>query len=303
MNLPKSASLCEVGPRDGFQFEDRLIPTEMKVEIIRELAAAGLPRIQITSFVHPKRVPQMADAEEVVRLLAPLGSTTFTGLVLNTKGLERAHAAGLSVVDISIATNETHSRDNANMSVDEGVAQAMEMVRMARRYDMQAQVGFQTVFGYGRPSDTPVEKVVAMSRQFVDLGVESLSLADSTGMANPVMLRERIAAVQDVLSGTPLVLHLHDTRGLGLANVVAALEAGVQRFDTSLAGMGGCPFIPGATGNIATEDTVYLMGALGIETGIDLDRVAACSRRLEDFLDKRFPGKVHRLPPSAIDSL
>lgn len=303
MNLPKTASLCEVGPRDGFQFEDRLIPTEMKVEIIRELAAAGLPRIQITSFVHPKRVPQMADAEEVVRLLDPLESTTFTCLVLNTKGLERARAAGLSVVDISIATNETHSRDNANMSVDEGVTQAMEMVRMARRYEMQAQVGLQTVFGYSRPGDTPVDKVVEMSRRFVDLGIESLSLADSTGMANPVMIRDRIEAVQDVLSGTPLVLHLHDTRGLGLANVVAALEAGVQRFDTSLAGMGGCPFIPGATGNIATEDTVYLMEALGIETGIHLDRVAACSRRLEDFLDKRFPGKVHRLPSSAIESL
>ncbi len=295
MKCPQRATLCEVGPRDGFQFEDTLIPTEMKLEVIGGLAEAGLPIIQVASFVHPKWVPQMADAEEVCRRLPAREGVRYTGLALNKKGVERAHRAGLRYVDLSIATNDRHSIDNANMSVAEAVAQATEMVQMARRFGMQAQMGLQTVFGYAAPGDTPLDQVLDMARRFVDLGIESLSLADSTGMANPVMIEERVRAVQEVAGAVPLVLHLHDTRGLGLANVVAALGCGVTRFDTSLAGMGGCPFIPGATGNIATEDTVYLLDALGVETGVDLEAVAAVSGRLEAFLGRRLPGKLHRL--------
>ena len=295
MTFPQHVTLCEVGPRDGFQFEEILIPTDLKVEAITALAEAGLPTIQVTSFVHPKWVPQMADAEEVCRRLPARAGTRYTGLALNTKGVERAHAAGLRYVDLSIATNDQHSRDNANMSVAEAIEQAVAMVRLARHYDMEAQLGFQTVFGYAAPGDTPLDTVLDMAHRFADLGIESLSLADSTGMANPVMMAERVQAVQEVIGGLPLVLHLHDTRGLGLANVMAALRCGVTRFDTSLAGMGGCPFIPGATGNISTEDTVYLLDALGIETGIDLGAVAAVSQRIEAFLGKRFSGKMHRL--------
>lgn len=295
MNLPEHVTLCEVGPRDGFQFEEKLIPTDLKVEAITALADAGLPIIQVTSFVHPKWVPQMADAEEVCRRLPARDDARYTGLALNTRGVERAHAAGLRYVDLSIATHDRHSHDNANMTVAEAIEQAVEMVRRAKTYDMQAQMGFQTVFGYAAPGDTPLATVLDMARRFVDLGIESLSLADSTGMANPAMIEERVQAVQEVTGEVPLVLHLHDTRGLGLANVVAALRCGVTRFDTSLAGMGGCPFIPGATGNIATEDTAYLLDSLGVETGIDLDAVAAVSQRVEDFLGKRFSGKMHRL--------
>ncbi len=295
MNLPERVTLCEVGPRDGFQFEEKLIPTDLKVEAIAALAEAGLPLIQVTSFVHPKWVPQMADAEEVCRRLPARDHTRYTGLALNTKGVERAHAAGLRYVDLSIATHDQHSLDNANMTVAEAIEQAVEMVRLANTYGMQAQMGLQTVFGYAAPGDTPLATVLDMARRFVDLGLESLSLADSTGMANPAMIAERVRAVQEITGDLPLVLHLHDTRGLGLANVVAALRCGVTRFDTALAGMGGCPFIPGATGNIATEDTVYLLDSLAVETGIDLDAVAAVSQRVEDFLGKRFSGKMHRL--------
>ena len=295
MNLPERVTLCEVGPRDGFQFEETLIPTDLKVEAITALADAGLPIIQATSFVHPQWVPQMADAEDVCRHLPARDDTRYTGLALNTKGVERAHAAGLGYVDLSIATNDRHSLDNANMTVAEAIEQAVEMVRRANSYGMEAQMGFQTVFGYAAPGDTPLATVLDMARRFVDLGIESLSLADSTGMANPAMIEERVRAVQEVTGEVPLVLHLHDTRGLGLANVVAALRCGVARFDTSLAGMGGCPFIPGATGNISTEDTVYLLDSLGVETGIDLDAVAAVSQHVEDFLGKRFSGKMHRL--------
>lgn len=295
MSFPDDVLLCEVGPRDGFQFEDKAIPTELKLEIIEGLADAGLRRIQATSFVHPTWVPQMADAEEVVAGLPEREGVVYTGLALNMKGLERARAAGLEYVDLSIATNDRHSRANANMTVEEAVEQAEAMIEYANAHGMQAQMGLQTVFGYARPGDTPLDRVVALAERFAARGIESLSLADTTGMANPKMIRERVAAVRDVVGAVPLVLHLHDTRGLGLANVVAALGCGVTRFDTSLAGMGGCPFVPGAAGNIATEDTAYLLRELGIATGVDIEAVAACARRIEAFLEKQFPGKIHQL--------
>ena len=296
MPYPARVQLCEVGPRDGFQFEDRFIPTAMKAEVVSALADAGLRRIQVTSFVHPERVPQMADAEDVVAALPEREGVTYTGLALNQRGLERAHAVGLTHVDLSIATNDQHSRDNANKAAAEAADEAEAMVAWALARGMTPQIGFQTVFGYAAPGDTPLEEITALAERFAALGVESLSLADTTGLANPRMIRRRVKAVQEVAGGVPLVLHLHDTRGLGLANVVAALEAGVQRFDTALAGMGGCPFIPGATGNIATEDTAYLLGQLGIETGVDLAAVARCARRVERFLEKTLPGKLHGLP-------
>ncbi|MEF8796150.1 MAG: hydroxymethylglutaryl-CoA lyase [Salinivenus sp.] len=295
MALPSRVALCDVGPRDGFQFEEQFIPTDVKVETIAALADAGVPRIQVTSFVHPDWVPQMRDAEAVCERLPDREGVTYAGLVLNQKGLERARAAGLSQVDLSIATHDRHSRDNANRDVDAAAAEAETMVRDAHEHGMAAQMGFQTVFGYEAPGDTPLERVVEMSRHFADMGVESISLADSTGLAHPRMIEERVRAVQAAIADTPLVLHLHDTRGLGLANVYAALQCGVERFDTSLAGMGGCPFIEGATGNIATEDTVYLLDQLGIETGVDREAVSHASLRIESLLDKQFPGKGHRL--------
>lgn len=295
MPFPDRVQLCEVGPRDGFQFEDTPIPTDVKLAIINALAEAGLSRIQVTSFVHPKWVPQMADAEEVVGQLPERDEVTYTGLALNMKGLERAHAAGLTHVDLSIATNDQHSRDNTNMTVEEAIDQAVSMVEFARAHDLQVQMGFQTVFGYATPGDTPLDKVCTMAEQFAALDVESISLADTTGMANPVMIKERVQAVQGIIGDVPLVLHLHDTRGLGLVNVVAALECGVTRFDTSLAGMGGCPFVPGAAGNIATEDTAYLLRELDIGTGVNINAVAEAAQRIASFLRKPFPGKLHQL--------
>ena len=295
MSLPDQVELCDVGPRDGFQYEDRFIPTNLKVEIITALADAGLPRIQVTSFVHPEWVPQMKDAEAVCARLPAREDVTYDGLVLNREGLERAHAAGLSHVDLSIATHDEHSRNNANRTVEKAVAQAEDMVHEARAHGLQVQMGFQTVFGYRAPGDTPLDQVVEMSRHFAERGVESISLADTTGLAHPRMIKDRVRAVRRGIGDTPLVLHLHDTRGLGLANVYAALQCGVDRFDTSLAGMGGCPFVEGATGNIPTEDTAYLLDELEIETGVDRSAVGDASLRIESFVDKRFPGKLHRL--------
>ncbi|MDX1429178.1 MAG: hydroxymethylglutaryl-CoA lyase [Rhodothermales bacterium] len=295
MSYPESVDICEVGPRDGFQFEEKLIPTELKVEIIRELARAGVKRIQATSFVHPKWVPQMADAEDVISALADVEGTTLSALVLNLRGLDRARASGIRHVDVSIATNDRHSLDNTNMSAADALAQGEAMVEEAVAHGMLPQIGFQTVFGYETPGDTPVETVVEMASRFAAAGVESISLADSTGMANPTSIRTTVEAVKGVSGRVPIVLHLHDTRGLGMANIVAALECGVNRFDAALGGMGGCPFIPGATGNVATEDTVYLLDSLGVRSGIDMSAVAACSARLSAFLGKSFPGKLYSL--------
>ncbi len=295
MTYPDEVEICEVGPRDGFQFEGKLIPTDLKVDIIRDLARAGLRRIQATSFVHPKWVPQMADAEEVIASTSDIAGVAVSALVLNMRGLDRARAAGVGHVDISIATNDRHSLDNANMSASDALGQGVSMVKAAAEHGMSAQIGFQTVFGYEAPGDTPVAAVVEMARRFSELGVESISLADSTGMANPVSIRQVVDKVHETSADVPLVLHLHDTRGLGLANVVAGLECGVTRFDAAFGGMGGCPFIPGATGNIATEDVVYLLDELKVGTGIDLAAVAACSKRISEFLGKPLAGKLYAL--------
>ena len=296
MQLPGSVVLCEVGPRDGFQYESREIPTELKVEVIRRLTAAGLRRLQIASFVHPKWVPQMADAETVsTQLLPPPDGVVYAALALNLKGVERAVAAGFQDVDVSIATHDRHSLDNANMSVAEALREAERMVDYAHEHGLRVQMGLQTVFGFLEPGDTPLDHVLNLCDRMMEWSVEEVSLADSTGMANPVQIRTFTSAVRDRIGDTPLVLHLHDTRGAGLANLVAALQEGVDRFDTSLGGMGGCPFIRGATGNIATEDTVYLLEQMGISTGVDAAAVASCSTRMEEHLQHELPGKMHRL--------
>ncbi|MFW5973438.1 MAG: hydroxymethylglutaryl-CoA lyase, partial [Bacteroidota bacterium] len=260
--------------------------------LIRRLTDAGLRRIQVTSFVHPGWVPQMADAEAVMAGLPAAEGVVYSGLALNVRGVERAADAGLHIVDLSIATNEQHSRDNANMTVEEAVRQADDMIELARSKGMEAQLGLQTVFGYEAPGDTPLADIVELAEHFASMGIESLSLADSTGMANPRMIKDRVRAVQNVIGDVPVVLHLHDTRGLGMANVYAALEEGVTRFDTSFGGLGGCPFIPGATGNIATEDTAYMLEAMGIATGVDIAAVGQMSLDFEQQIGGSLPGKI-----------
>ena len=196
---------------------------------------------------------------------------------------------------MSIATNETHSRDNANMTVDEGVDMATALVQDAVSEGMSVQIGFQTVFGYSKPGDTELEFVVDLVSRFSTLGVESVSLADSTGLAGPAQIQQCLNVVLPAAQSTPIVLHLHDTRGMGIANIVAAMRMGVNRFDTSFGGMGGCPFIPGATGNVATEDVVYLCDTLGVRTGVDASVVARCSRQMSEHRGSPLPGRLYSL--------
>jgi len=295
MNLPETVTLIEVGTRDGFQAESKPIPTRLKVETIEALVEAGVRQIQVTSFVHPQWVPQMADAEEVCRSMGKKSDVTYRALALNKKGVERAHAAGINHLDLSVSVSDTHSRKNTNVSVPEAMKDLREMIHLARQEAMQLRVGLQCVFGCAYEGPIPRERVVKMAEEILSMEIDLFSLADTTGMANPLQIKQLLTQLRSILGDTPVILHLHDTRGAGLANLVTALECGITYFDTALAGLGGCPFIPGAAGNIATEDTLCLLHSMGVETGIDVAQVAQCSLRLEEFLGRQLPGKMYPL--------
>lgn len=295
MTYPEKVLVEEQGLRDGLQSEKTIVPTEKKLELINALVDGGLKRIQVTSFVHPKLVPQMADAEEVCKGLNRSNGVIFSGLVLNTKGIERAANAGLEHVAASISASDTHSRKNANASLVEARQRFADMVKVGKQHGLAIRGGLQCVFGCRFEGKIDPEVVLDVVKEQLDLGIDEVALADSTGMANPRSIQEISARVVELANGKPVFLHLHDTEGKGLANVLAALQVGVTHFDTAFGGMGGCPFIKGASGNISTEDLVFMLRQMGIETGIDVDRISAVSRSLEDFFSKRFSGKMHRV--------
>ncbi len=304
--MPTSATLIEVGLRDGLQAESAVVPTEAKVEAVEALIAAGVRHLQVASFVHPTRVPQMADAEALLAAVPRDPGATYSGLALNARGVERAAAAGVDVVDLSMSTNDAHSQRNAGMSVAESRDALREMVRLARQAGLGIRAGLQCVWGCGADGPTPAARVRELAETVLGLGVDQLSLADSTGEANPATVARMLDALRPLAdeAGADLVLHLHDTRGAGLANVVEALRWGVTRFDTAIGGMGGCPFIPGATGNIPTEDTALLLHGMGVRTGLDVARVAAVTRSLEARLGHAFSGRTYSLladPATEVD--
>ena len=293
-NYPKHVELIEVGPRDGFQFELRILPTEFKLKIINALVEAGLSQIQVTSFVHPQRMPQMADAEKLIRRLPKAAGVEYSGLVLNLRGVERAARSGLTAVEISISASDTHSRKNTGMSFEQAVENGAEMIRLARNFNLKVRAGIQCVFGCAYEGRIPLKRVQDIAQGFLDQGVDALALADTTGMGAPGSVKDTLEHLLPRAGEVPLVFHFHDTRGMGLVNVMAALEYGVSRFDTALGGMGGCPFIEGAAGNIATEDTAYLLASLNVETGVSISKVAQCAKQLENYYGKSFSGKIHR---------
>lgn len=299
MSLPTHAEIIEVGLRDGLQNETVILPTEVKVGYVEQLLSAGVRRIQVTSFVNPSRVPQMADAEALCALLPRRADVEYSGLVLNMKGLERLMKAGLGAVDMGVSASNTHSLKNTGRGTAEMTAEIEAMIGEARRGGLTVRAGIQCAFGCVYEGAVPQEQVTTIARRFLDCGVDELALADSTGMANPEQVKRMLEAILPLAGETPLVLHLHDTRGLGLANVYAALYCGVNRFDTAFGGLGGCPFIVGAAGNIATEDTAHLLHELGIETGIAIDAVAQVSRDLAARLGKALPGKLYALAEQA----
>lgn len=295
MSLPSKVFITEVGPRDGLQMERQVLPTETKVAIIRDLAEAGIPAIQIASFVHPKKMPQMADAEEVIQHVGRHDIVQFSGLTLNKRGMERALKTTVPWIEVSLSVHDGHSQRNSGMTTAQARTEIAEMVAMARRANRKVRVTIQCSFGCADDKDVTVAQVKEMASFLVDQGVDLLVPADTTGMASPLTIERVIQTVLAVAGNLPVGLHLHDTRGLGLANILTALHLGISHFDTSLGGLGGCPVVVGAAGNIATEDTVHLMNSMGIKTGIDISRVAACSQRLSEFFGRPLAGKMYKL--------
>ncbi|MCX5884082.1 MAG: hydroxymethylglutaryl-CoA lyase [Deltaproteobacteria bacterium] len=292
--FPKHVTLIEVGPRDGFQFEEKIVLTALKLEIIMRLVEAGFKHIQVASFVHPGKVPQMADAEILLSALSGIPGIAFSALVLNMAGVERAISSKLAHIEVSISASNRHSLNNTGMSADAALKMGLKMVALSKEHGMHVRAGIQCAFGSGYDEVISEDRIAAMAKDLVTAGADMLCLADTTGMATPLTVHQVLCSVRPVAGNLPIIMHLHDTRGLGLANVMAAMSCGVSHFDTALAGMGGCPFIQGAAGNIATEDTLYLLSSLHIETGLNLSKIAACSRDLEVFFGKCFPGKLYR---------
>lgn len=281
--------LCEVGPRDGLQNETETLPSTTRAELVRRLDATGLARIEAVSFVREDRVPQMAGAEAVV---AAAGDTTATlsGLVLNEQGYERLAATPLQEVHVTFAATESFNRRNANRSVEESVEAAGAIVARAHADGRRATVTISTAFGCPFDGEVDPGKVVELALRAAALGADEVVFADTIGVAVPAQV-QRLAAAS---VGTPVGMHFHDTRHTGVANAYAAVAAGIASLDTSVGGLGGCPFAPKAAGNVATEDVVYLLEREGLATGVDLDALIAVAAWLETTLGRRLPGRVYR---------
>jgi hydroxymethylglutaryl-CoA lyase len=292
---PQKIVIEEQGLRDGLQSIKTFVPTHKKLEMIGAIADAGLKRIQVTSFVHPKLVPQMADAEDLCKDLDKSRNVHYSALVLNTKGIERAANVGLKHVDASISASNTHSRKNANASLQEARRRIAEMIKAGQEHGLMIRSGLQCVFGCRFEGRIEPNVVFDLIKEQLDLGIDEVVLADSTGMANPITIQEISAKVLELSEDRPVFLHLHDTEGKGLANALAAMQIGIAHFDTAFGGTGGCPFIKGASGNISTEDLTFMAEQIGINTGIDIEKIAAISRWLEEFVGQKFSGKMHRV--------
>jgi len=292
--MPEHVEIIEVGPRDGLQRESEFIPTAQKIAMINALSDAGIPRIQVTSFVHAKYVPQMADAEAVCGGIRQQPGVIYSGLVLNLKGLERAADTGLKAVDMSVSASDSHSRKNANVSLEDALQNFKGMVARARELGMMVRAGIQCAFGYYEP-DVTHDLVVDIAKRHLALNIDELALADSTGMASPAQIKALLAEIIPLAGKVPVILHLHDTRGMGLANVLAALDGGCRYFDTAFGGLGGCNFIEQATGNIATEDTVNMLHEIGYQTGIDVSKVAEVSQSIQQQISQPLTGKMYKL--------
>jgi hydroxymethylglutaryl-CoA lyase len=305
-SLPSTVRIREVGPRDGFQNEPEVIATADKVRLIDCLSQTGLARIELTSFVRPDVIPQLSDAEEVLRSYTRAEGVSYTVLIPNERGLERGIAlmqeAGVRLFDevnVFLSASETHNRKNVNRSVEESLSGLERVVARARDEGLRCEGVISVSFGCPYEGEVPPDRVLAIASRLAAAGCEEVAFGDTTGMANPVQVREFFALVRDRLGEVELTAHFHNTRGQGLANVLAALEAGVAAFESSFGELGGCPVPKGATGNIATEDLVSMLHEMGVETGIDLERLLGCARSVQEVLGRPLSG--HLLTAGPVD--
>jgi hydroxymethylglutaryl-CoA lyase len=287
-------TIVEVGPRDGLQNESSMVSTADKIAFVDLLSATGLPVIEVSAFVSPKWVPQMADAGEVFAGLTRRSGVRYTALVPNLAGLDRAHAAGVTEVAIFAAASETFSRRNINQTIDASLVSYREVCQKASSLGIRVRAYVSTAFGCPFEGPVPPERVAAVSQALVEMGAFEVSVSDTIGIAHPGQVPIVVSAVAARVPLAKIALHFHDTRGTALANVLTALDLGVTTFDASAGGLGGCPYAPGATGNLATEDLIYMLNGLGIETGVNLDALVAASAFIEARIGHRLPSRYFR---------
>ncbi len=297
--LPDSVRLREVGPRDGFQNEPETIETADKVRLIDMLSATGLPRIEVTSFVRPDVIPQLADAEEVLASIQRREGVSFSVLIPNERGLDRALAMrdSFDEINVFLSASETHNRKNVNRSIEESLAGLERTLAAAGEAGLRREGVISTSFGDPYEGEVPPERVFEIAERLAAAGCDEVGFGDTTGMANPRQVHEFFAAARERLTGVELTAHFHNTRGQGLANVLAALEEGIDSFEASFGELGGCPVPPGSTGNIASEDLASMLAEMGIETGVDLPGLVEASRAAQEALGRPLGSHVLRAGP------
>jgi hydroxymethylglutaryl-CoA lyase len=300
--VPDRVSIYEVSPRDGLQNEAATVPLRGKLRLIDALVAAGLERIEITSFVSPKWIPQLADADELAQALlshsadghlAPPG-VTFSALCPNARGLERARKAGLEEIAVFMSASETHNKKNINKTIDATLHAFEETIGPARELGIRVRGYVSTVWGCPYEGDIDPARAIAIAKRLYEMGCYQISLGDTIGAGTPRQSRQIVERVLGELPLEAVAMHMHDTRGTALANIVVGLELGVRHFDAAVGGMGGCPYAPGAAGNVATEDLVYMLQGMGIATGLDLERLVEAAKAAGSIVGRTLPGKVHQ---------
>jgi hydroxymethylglutaryl-CoA lyase len=299
--------VTEVGTRDGFQSEPEFIPTEVKAELINALIDAGVTSFEATSFVSPRAVPQLADASQVMDLIKRRSGVRLTALVPNARGAERAAAAKVDMMACFVSASETHCQANLNKSIDGALADFAEFAPIAQKYGITLRGAVATAFGCPFEGEVSIDNILKIVAAYREKGVRHISLGDTTGMATPPVVTRTVDAIRARFPEMIIALHFHNTRGIGLANVMNGLELGVREYESSFGGLGGCPFAPGATGNICTEDLVYLLHECGYETGIDLDALGAVARRVQEVMHRDLPGQFMKSGPrlklTSLDSI
>nr|HEX4315257.1 hydroxymethylglutaryl-CoA lyase [Kofleriaceae bacterium] len=291
MKLPAEVTIYEVGPRDGLQNEARNVPTADKIRFIDALVAAGIRAIEITSFVSPKWIPQLADSAEVSRGVARPAGVRMSALVPNRRGLDTALAAGMREIAVFMSASETHNKKNVNKSIAETLTAFEEVVPVARQAGVQVRAYLSTCFGCPYEGEVDPERVVALTAQLRDMGVYQVSISDTIGVANPQQVEDVLGRVLAKLPTSACAVHFHDTQGTALANCVVAMTMGITTIDSAAGGLGGCPYAPGASGNLATEDVVAMLHSMGVQTGIDLDKLVDASRTASTFVGHELPSK------------